>query len=140
MIWADGDVADTPGLHADFQLSSNGEEIGLFETDGSTLTDSVIFGDQVTDLTYGRWPDGANELRLFATATLGGVNSDAYIDLVEDTKFNYNRGFYDDPFNLTITCTTPGAAIYYTTDGSAPIENEIPSSTSTAYTGRSICD
>lgn len=135
IIWADGDVADTPGLHAGFELSSGGEEIGLFEADGTTLTDSVTFGDQVTNITYGRWPDGDDDLRYFATATPGSANNDAYLGLVEDTQFNYNRGFYDAPFDLIITCATPDADIYYTTDGSDPIENEMPSSTSITYTG-----
>ncbi len=37
-----------------------------------------------------------------------------------DTKFSVDRGFFDAPFTLTITNDTPGAAIRYTLDGSAP--------------------
>ena len=43
--------------------------------------------------------------------------------------FSVAAGTYATPQNVTITDTTPGATIYYTTDGSAP------SVASTAYTG-----
>ena len=32
------------------------------------------------------------------------------------------RGFYTQPFNLTLSCATPGARIRYTTDGREPTE------------------
>ena len=38
LVWADGDTDDA-GLHASFKLSSDGEEIALFDTDGVTLID-----------------------------------------------------------------------------------------------------
>jgi hypothetical protein len=55
---------------------------------------------------------------------------------VADTVFLPTRGFYPNattlttPFNVTIACTTPGAAIRYTTDGSEPT-----ATTGTLYTG-----
>jgi len=36
VIWADGETSST-GLHANFKLSADGEEIALFDSDGSTL-------------------------------------------------------------------------------------------------------
>jgi hypothetical protein len=134
VVWADRDIDHTPGLHADFRLSADGDEIALFDTYG-TLIDSVTFTDQVANISYGRWPDANIDWRFFATPTPGAQNENAYIDFVGDTQFSHNRGFYDFPFNLCITCSTPGADIYYTTDGSAPIENEAPALTSTRYTG-----
>ncbi len=134
IVWADEDIDDTPGLHANFQLRSNGEEIGLFDED-RTLIDSVIFGDQVSNISYGRMPDGSDDLRFFAGPTPAAQNNNAYLGLVADTKFSHDRGFYDGPFSLTITCFTLGANIYYTTDGSAPVENEQPSATGIPYTG-----
>jgi len=49
-------------------------------------------------------------------------NSDAYIDIVADTRFSVERGFYDQPFQVRIAADTEGAAIRYTLDGSSPSE------------------
>ena len=43
VIWADEDTDDT-GLHANFKLDADGEEIGLFDSDGITLIDSGVAG------------------------------------------------------------------------------------------------
>jgi hypothetical protein len=40
--------------------------------------------------------------------------------VISHLRFSHERGFYDAAFDLTIACDTPGAAIYYTTDGSEP--------------------
>ena len=43
---------------------------------------------------------------------------------VKDTKFSHDRGFYEHPFELTLTTATPNATLVYTTDGSRPsLEN-----------------
>ena len=39
---------------------------------------------------------------------------------MSDTKFAPNRGFYEEPFDLTISSETEGASIFYTLDGSEP--------------------
>jgi hypothetical protein len=48
---------------------------------------------------------------------------------VETPAFNVAAGTYNEVKNVTITCGTAGASIYYTTDGT------IPSSSSTPYSG-----
>jgi hypothetical protein len=58
----------------------------------------------------------------FTTATPGQYNTSGSLDLVVDTKFSRDRGFYDTPFSLTITTETEGGTIHYTTDGSTPSE------------------
>jgi len=55
-----------------------------------------------------------------AIGTPGEANTSEYWLYVEDTEFSYDRGFYDEPFDLEITSDTVGAEIYYTTDGSDP--------------------
>ena len=57
IVWADEDSTDTPGLHASFKLSSSdGDEIFLTDTDANlnAVLDSVVFGSQETDRSYGR--------------------------------------------------------------------------------------
>lgn len=44
------------------------------------------------------------------------------LGLVADTRFSVDRGFFDQPFDLAITCATDGAQIRYTTNGAAPTE------------------
>jgi hypothetical protein len=41
---------------------------------------------------------------------------------VADVEFNAERGFYEKPFDLVLTCATPEARIRYTLDGSIPAE------------------
>ena len=40
LIWADNDLEDG-GLHAAFSLSATGEDLALFDSDGTTLLDSI---------------------------------------------------------------------------------------------------
>jgi hypothetical protein len=58
----------------------------------------------------------------FTQATPGKFNVPGAIDVVADTKFGRDRGFYDAPFLVSITTETEGATIHYTTDGSTPTE------------------
>ena len=121
LIWADEDSADY-GLHANFKLNADGEEIGLFDSDGATLIDSISFPEQTTDLSYGRYPDAGDTGRFFAVPTPGAENKGAYAGQVEAPKFSRERGFYDAPFFLTLATETRDAIIYYTLDGSEPYE------------------
>jgi len=119
LVWADNDTADT-GLHANFKLDADGEEIALFDINGSTLIDSVAFGEQTTDISYGRYPDADDNLRFQASPTPGAENNGAYLGEVDAPKFSHKRGFYDTPFYVTIATETENAVIYYTLDGSEP--------------------
>ncbi|MHC4214682.1 MAG: lamin tail domain-containing protein, partial [Planctomycetota bacterium] len=129
VFWADEDEHQGP-THTNFKLSASGEGIGLFDTDGTTLLDSIIFEAQVSDISYGLYPDASDDERFFGFPTPGGNNMGAYLDQVADTKFSHDRGFYESAFNLSITCETPDVNIYYTIDGSEPNE-----SVGLSYTG-----
>jgi len=126
LIWADNDTADS-GLHANFKLDAGGEEIGLYDSsatgiDGSTLIDSITFGKQTSDFSYGRFPDAADNWRIFPTATAGTENTGGYLGEVAPLKFSHKRGFYEAPFSLIIATETEGATIFYTIDGSSPYD------------------
>ena len=73
LIWADGET-NQGTLHASFKLSADGEEIGLFGADGSTLIDGVTFGPQTEERSYGRLPDGHDNWQAFASPTPGQSN------------------------------------------------------------------
>ena len=64
------------------------------------------------------------------SATPGSFNGSTFSGFVSDTVFSVDRGFYDDPFQVEITTSTPDATIRWTTDGSDPT-----ASRGTVYTG-----
>jgi len=119
LIWADNETTDA-GLHTNFKLNADGEEIGLFDSDGITLIDSIAFGGQTTDISYGRYPDADPNQRFFSVPSPGAQNISAYSGEVAEAEFSHNRGFYVTPFSVTIATETDGAVIYYTLDGSEP--------------------
>jgi hypothetical protein len=133
LIWADNDTSDA-GLHANFKLNSDGEEIGLFDTDGVTLIDMVAYPAQTADISYGRYPDGSDTWQFMATPTPGGRNNSGYIGVVVDPEFSHTRGFYDTPFSVSITTETEGATVFYTLDDSSPFDSETGIPTGSIYT------
>jgi len=72
LVWCDEDAGQGP-LHANFKLNRGGEEIGLFADDahGNVPLDSVVFGPQQEDVSYGRQPDGSDNWELFDPPTPG---------------------------------------------------------------------
>lgn len=62
----------------------------------------------------------SSEAGYFYAATPGAPNTTNFIGFVEAPQFSVWRGFFDAPFNLALSCSTPGATIRYTTNGSSP--------------------
>ena len=120
LIWAD-DEAGGSGLHAGFQLSEKGGTVGLFAADGVTLIDSVSFGPQQADVSYGRFPDGGPDWRAIASPTPGAANAILYEGIVEPPRINIKSGFCSEPISVTLTTATPGATIYFSVDGRDPL-------------------
>jgi hypothetical protein len=121
LFWADGE--DEQGdYHTNFQLDRDGDEIGLFDTNGVTLIDSITFGQQRYDVSCGRFPDANDSWCYSVSPTPGAENNDGYLGIVADTKFSINRGFYDRAFDVVIDCDTNGATIRYTLDYTEPNE------------------
>lgn len=129
LVWADSDLADA-GLHAAFQLSADlGGEVGLFAQDGIRLVNSLTFGPQTPDVSYGHDPDVTGLLTTLRP-TPGQSNNGAILPVVESLTFNAERGFYENPVHVAVSTETPGAIIHYTLDGSSPSEQ-----TGLVYTG-----
>jgi len=108
IIWFDGDE-EQGELHVKPKLGGNGEQIGLYDIDGSTPIDTLTFGEQTKDVSEGRFPDG----------------SPAFVKLEEVAPPIASQigGLYDTSFLLTLTTTTEEATIHYTANGSEPDEN-----------------
>ena len=116
-IWADG--GSRPGLHAGFELNSRGESVMLCGPDGLTQVDIVTYGRLPGGIAWGREPDGSERWVTLAPSP-GQSNHGFSLPLVADTRFSVDRGFFEAPFDVTITCATEGATIVYTTDSSQP--------------------
>ncbi len=74
VVWADGEPEEGP-LHATFKLSGSGEHVALYHPDGVTLIDSVTFGGQTVDVSYGRSPDGSPIWVSMTVPTPGASNT-----------------------------------------------------------------
>lgn len=81
----------------------------------TTNTDFLI--DPVLTSTRATGPIAA---QFMTRPTPGAVNGAGYDGIVGDTHFSVDRGFFDAPFQVAISSTTPGASIRYTLDGSEP--------------------
>ena len=116
LLWADG---TNTGLHTSFKLSGAGEEIYLFHS-GGTMIDSIIFGAQQSDYSYGRNPSGDGWL-YFANPTPGEVNAGVgFAGISGNPSFSVESGFYDAPVSVALAPINEEAIIRYTTDGTAP--------------------
>jgi hypothetical protein len=61
IIWADNDTTET-GLHANFKLSSAGED-ALISDPEKTILDKTTFPAQALELTWSRVPNGTGEFK-----------------------------------------------------------------------------
>lgn len=98
LIWAD-DSARV--LHANFKLSaSSGERFALVNNDGTTFIDSISFGVQTADISYGRTSDGSDTWTFFNTATPNASNAPTGISNLEMS--NSNNFAYPNPIESNL--------------------------------------
>jgi len=74
LFWADSD-SEQGDLHTNFKLDRAGEFVGLYGTEdnGHGLIDSIKFGEQIEDTSYGRDPAGG-QWNLLSSPTPGFAN------------------------------------------------------------------
>jgi len=60
-------------LNLNFKLSGGGEQIGLWNPD-EEFVDSLTYGEQTTDISFGRYPDGGDDWYFMETITPGASN------------------------------------------------------------------
>ena len=117
LFWAD---AHDEGQHTNFQLAVEGEELGLFSSDGA-LIDSIHYGQQSSDISFGRYPDGAENLFFFDQPTPGTSNiNPGFSGIVPNPEYSMSGGFYAGVVNIDFTNSNPLETIRYTLDGSIP--------------------
>lgn len=79
LVWADNETGQNTtnrtDLHVNFQLSRDGEQIGLFAPNGFTMIDGITFGAQTNNVSQGRFADGAAAIYSMTTPTPRGPNT-----------------------------------------------------------------
>lgn len=76
--------------------------------------------DFLFDASLGAVALGSSQYCYFPLPTPGQANGEGVLGFVEPVLFSVEHGFYEDPITVTLACTTPGAEIRYTLDGSMP--------------------
>ncbi len=132
ILWA-SDEPSRGALHMPFKLSAGGEAFVITAPDGSTIIDSFSFGEQETDISYGRQPDGSNNLFFFSPATPAASNNGSVPytsnEAPDGPEFSVEAGFYTSDIQLLLQTDVPGATIYYTLDGSEPSPDHVGGTT-----------
>jgi hypothetical protein len=90
LLWADDDPEQGVN-HVGFKLGSDGEKIGLFDTDEkqNVPIDIMQYEIQIADVSYGRTEDGAEDWIFFKRPTPGRGNRDSTVsneDLIDITN------------------------------------------------------
>ena len=116
VFWADGDE-EQGDLHAGFKLTTGGEQVALYDSDGTTLIDLITFGLQDPDISYGRYPDANDDWCYLSEPTPGAPNQ---ICRAPRPTFSRAGGTFTGSFELELTSDSPVADIYYTLDRGDP--------------------
>lgn len=122
LIWADG---ENTGLHTGYKLGADGEEVALYNSTGEQM-DVVLFGEQATDISFGRKTDAGTPWGYFTKPTPGASNNTSvfYEDFVLQVPvFSMSGGFFIGSQTVEIQNLTNTGTLRYTLDGSDPASN-----------------
>jgi len=93
LIWADDDE-DQEGLHTNFKLSAAEESISIWDNNGE-LVDQIIYADQRTDITFGRFPNGTGDFKFMLNATPNAENDGT--SNTENIDLKYSLDVFPNP-------------------------------------------
>jgi hypothetical protein len=112
-------------LHTNFSISSAGEKI-LLTNPAGVLIDSIPPVEIPTDISYGRSPDGSENLLFFNLPSPGTTNNTTgYTGILSPPAFSHTGGFYKNPFQLIMSSDDPETTIVYSLDGSLPLADNL---------------
>lgn len=122
LIYASGkDRLETPILHTNFKISALGEPVIISDSTG-WIVDEMNAGQITNDISFGRKPNGSNQIKHFFLVSPGLSNDfNSYYYPIVASK---SGGFYTAPFILLLESpTNTDVNIFYTLDGSEPHPN-----------------
>ena len=103
LVWFDNESEEGP-LHIEEKLGSGGDAVFLYDTTGVRVIDFYEFGEQTTDISEGRYPDGSGNWG-FMNPTPGTSNGD-FLSIIDSetvpTSFALHPA-YPNPFNPATT-------------------------------------
>jgi hypothetical protein len=113
------DLAVSSGhIYSDASLVNEITQVTLAQANWTTFT--VYLKDVETPFTVTFSAHIASKNRFFLDNISIVEGIDSSTETVADPSFNPAAGTYTTAQNVSISCNTPGASIYYTTDGSTP--------------------
>ncbi|MEE4259340.1 MAG: lamin tail domain-containing protein [Bacteroidales bacterium] len=84
-------------LNTNFKLSGGGEHVGLWSPE-QVFLDSITYGPQIADTSYGRFADGTDNWFMMPDFTPGEANR--YVDAVNEIQMNASlKQNYPNPFS-----------------------------------------
>lgn len=95
IIWADKDE-DQEGLHADFKLSASGEAVILSSAVDTSIVDIVVFPEQITDVSYARFPNGTGDFD-FLLPSFDKENIELFSSSNDQTRIESDLSFFPNP-------------------------------------------
>ncbi|MGI9243498.1 MAG: lamin tail domain-containing protein, partial [Verrucomicrobiales bacterium] len=113
----DGDEPVTFDLDFAGSLVGGQNVLAIHVLNQTISSSDVLVVPELNGLTV----DGDLVTGYMSTPTPGTPNTPIdFVDYVRDTGFDVDRGFFDSPFDVTISSSTPGATLVYTTDSNSP--------------------
>ncbi|MDT3696212.1 MAG: CotH kinase family protein [Ignavibacterium sp.] len=97
LIWCD-EQQSQQGIHTNFKLSKDGEFVALINNDGISIIDSITFGEQTKDISFGRQIDSGSNW-VFMTPTPGSTNNPTSVDDDDVVLTEFYLNAYPNPFN-----------------------------------------
>ncbi len=120
IIWADQQT-EQGVLHATFKLTSAGDKILFVGSDGTTILDSIRYPQQFPDVSFSRYPDGANQWGFSPLPTPGRANLQNYPGFAPAPEIMAVSGFFPSSVSVMIIPAFPSDSVYFTIeDGSEP--------------------
>ena len=124
LLWCDAQRVQN---HTGILLNMQGGFIGLYNPSGQRI-DEVNYDAQLTDISYGRKPDGNGEWYYFSEPSPEKSNTQdgaAKKKRTDAPVFSLGSGIYKGTQPLKLSVKSSTAVIMYTTDGSIPVASSI---------------